>query len=81
MSGLAGRPPFGLFRFVLLLDFWDGGFFVIINGAVTGLSMFKNFEAVGSADVAPRQYRWASFLVMYLRVSVSREDVFVILIN
>ena len=54
---------------------------MIVNGAVTGFWMFKNFEAVVSANVVLHQYRWASFLVMYLRVGVSREDVFAILIN
>ncbi len=54
---------------------------MIVNGAVTRFWMFENFEVVVSANVVLHQYRWASFLVMYLRVGISREDVFAILIN
>ncbi len=61
MSGLAGRPHFLGRSGSSSFSISRMGGFVIINGAVTGLSMFKNFEVVGSADVAPRQYRWASF--------------------
>ncbi len=84
MARLDG-PLLGRLGLFFLLISGLGGFLVILNGAVTGFWMFKNFKAVVSADVVLHQYRWASFFffffVMYLRVGISSEDVFAILIN
>ncbi len=59
-------PLFGSLWFIPFLDFRDGGILTFLG-------------AVGSASIVSHQYRWT--FILYLRVSISREDVFLVLLN
>ena len=58
-----------------------GGFFLCHGVTVLkrGSACLMFLGAVGSASIVSHQYRWT--FILYLRVSISGEDVFLVLLN